>query len=174
MVRGVCFGILVLLGTALTALADTWPERHDVMAIALQVQSAVPTARQVRLMVQLTNESRQPYRIIYTLPWYMVDVTVKDDRGERIPPVTSPRGGRIWFENHIDLKAGQTQILRAPDHSEWLDLSDWGYRINKPGRYTIEAAPTVQGFQPSGTRITNRFDTKGSPHSQPVVVEIMQ
>jgi hypothetical protein len=100
----------------------------------------------IKVRLTLRNVSAEAVRFGVDVPREYVNLRVTDSDGRELVKdkklfrqlSTSSKG------RERTLKGGGELVLKWEDN-EWMSLQDWGYRISKPGRYTITGAPYVHG-----------------------------
>jgi hypothetical protein len=87
----------------------------------------------------LPNTSERPVGFSFLPPEDLFRLVVRRD-GELILP-RNPRRGRAWITlAWVTLKP---HIPRSITAERWLPITDWGYALQEPGRYTIETIPVM-------------------------------
>jgi hypothetical protein len=100
----------------------------------------------IKVRLTLRNISAEAVWFGMGVPREYVNLRVTDSDGRELVKdkklfrqlLMTSRGGER------ELKGGGELVLKWED-DEWMNLQDWGYRISKPGRYTITGAPYVHG-----------------------------
>jgi hypothetical protein len=135
--------------TTALPLAAQNSARHNARDVHVRIETEKKTYRiGETLNVRLTLRNTSPNTIQFraSVPRSAVYLRVTDRSGR--PLQANPRLGTQWdtgsWEKEVQLKAGEEQTLQWGD-SEWMNLEDWGYRIEQPGKYVIVGAPYIWG-----------------------------
>ena len=138
---------LFFLASASKAQQSVRPGGPDVRLRIETDQPAYRIGDSIRVRLTLRNLSGDPVRFenanyveLATLKVYQagreIRPTVQGVRGEGGGPT-------------LTLKPGQEMTLLygdSPPERTWLNLRDWGYEIDTPGRYTIVGYPALSGM----------------------------
>ena len=67
----------------------------------------------------------------------------------------------------LRMDAGTEVILRGPDRTSWINLQDWGYSLQEPGRYEISGFTEAIGWTPNPTvpESSNRVEFSITPRT---------
>jgi len=138
-----------------------WVTRNDVVSVVLQLDRAnYNVGDPIKLRVGMKNTSGSVIEVFNGSPWVEAAIVVRgaDDN------VISPSGAPDFVTYHGLQGGGARKILPGQtltfdwQLSEWADVSHWGYKLDKPGKYSISAIPAANGYIIAGSdAIQSRF-----------------
>jgi len=178
--------IAVSVATAQAVVADQspqWVTRNDIVAAVLQLdRNAYRVGDPIRLHVELKNTSGSPIEVFNSSPWVGVAIVVTDSSWNVVSPTGAP-DRRDYHSMGLaarPIQPGQTITLANPydapsegpfasDSLEWVNIGHWGYKLDKPGKYSISGIPAVNGYIMAGSAIQSRFySDRKTPNSNRV------
>jgi hypothetical protein len=78
--------------------------------------------------------------------WFMATLTIRDSHGAIVNSNIEREGGGGIFTGHMGfIEPGETYTTMGEKSSIWSRLADWGYRLEKPGKYSIVACAGYKG-----------------------------
>lgn len=118
----------------------------------------------IRLRVTATNLTDEVLRVIYYPPWVLCWLIVKDSEGNVIEQERPQWGARGSFASFtVKPRASTVLTYSAEDRTslgwtdiEWTEIDKWGYTLDHPGTYTIQAVLHFAPLEetPAGLRPT--------------------
>lgn len=140
----------VLASMAVTTalpLAAQNPARRNARDVHVRIETEKKTyyiGETIKVRLTLRNTSPNFIRFRASVPIRAVYLRVTDISNRALE--TDYKLTRQWdtgrWGDEVQLKGGEERILKWQD-SEWMNLEDWGYGIEKPGRYVIAGAPYI-------------------------------
>jgi hypothetical protein len=145
------FLALAVCGAALTprvagadAAAAGGRSTADVSLVIQAQQGSYHAGDPVLIRVGLTNTSATPITLDEETPWGGSVLLVTDGSGAPIATVAHKDSTAPAQVHTISIDPKQTVWL-SWDSKDYWPLDHWGYRLDKPGTYTIIGLPSVIG-----------------------------
>ena len=174
-------GLMMLLITAFIAcaqnfgLADTsaqnaaHPVTTGVVVVVASDRTAYSSGDAIRIRVGLKNSSSSDAQLGVYSPWYATKLIIHDANGNLVSPAKDA-DTRSYSKQYVTVvKPGQTYVPTW-DGNEWWDIGRWGYDLEKPSSYTIEATPAeLMSFVQTGETFVPDLVT---PRSNSITITI--
>jgi hypothetical protein len=139
---------LMMIASISTASGDqSLPTRTASELLSLSVtpdNTTYHVGQPIRFRIQVTNKSSYDASVFDQNPALLVGLVIKDENGTMLSTV-GYNLNQCKSICSMDIGAGATSTA-SWDGSEWFDLSRWGYAIGKPGTYSIEVYPRLDGL----------------------------
>jgi len=143
--------------------------RSDLIQVELaSSQSTYRINDPIMISVTFRNASAEDWQVITAPPTWLVRLVVFDANGNRMTqrPAQNVPGGPFQ-PIYVDHPPGSVWRLiwrprvAGPSAVSEFDLRAWGYYLDSPGIYRIQAIPTVRGQRTSRKGVVERFASDG-------------
>ncbi len=137
-----CGKVLCLVAVSFT-LASNLPAQASTRLTASKVtvhleadRPSYHSGQAIKVRLTLKNRSATPVRMLNGPTTTLAQIRVVDADGQEVRRHRLQEMGMMGGPM-LQLEPGAQRVLKGPHRDEWLNLMDWGYDLQEPGRYTI-------------------------------------
>jgi hypothetical protein len=155
------------------------PMGAGTLRITLESSKAVYIlGERITLRLTVHNETGLHIGVMGAPPYGLCRLFVLNAQGQRMPSTGEwgYRTGLVAWE----FSPGQVQVARFSDPEskwsiqEWADIKYWGYKLNKPGAYTIFSVPTIEAFARANNGMIGHQTIPESNKSNEVHIQVQR
>src|SRR4029077_17881519 len=101
----------------------------------------------VYLSISEKNVSASPVTIPAGVDvWHSATLSIRDALGQKVNSNIPREGGGGTFTGHMGfIEPNETFTFEGEKSSNWARLANWGYRLDKPGKYFVSACTGYRG-----------------------------
>lgn len=166
----------IVQAPASAVLQQALPAQNSLFGIRLEFNKDVyHLGEPIEVRVTLINKTSRRYSIEWAPPYGICRLRVLNGQGNALTSKGS-WGYRSDMDT-IELPPGKAVVVRYPDPSgkgllQWATIEHWGYSLNRPGYYSIAAAPTLEGVERIGSGEGPDFTASGEYASNVVHIKV--
>jgi hypothetical protein len=175
-----CPAIALVLAFPFAAASQALPVRTGAIGVRLETNQLVyGNAGEVMLRVTLLNRTAQLLDISYAPPYGLCKLVVLDDHGHALQS-SGTYGYAVYGIGAWLFSPGEAKVVefQAPERGapvvQWAALKYWGYRLSRPGSYTIYAIPTIEARERINKREGPEFMSSPADRSNPVFIRVVK
>lgn len=173
--------VAIAVPLAVRPASYIFPTRARIIEIKITSDRSVYNiGDSIKLRLTLINRSAQELYVPGNPPPYEITkLQVLDERGHALLPTEKSTTflTRLGKPRVTPLPPYKLVVLQFddPDHNwqlnEWADIRHWGYKIKRPGNYTIFASPSLTAFS---TNIDREFRTSPADKSNTLRIIVLR